>query len=393
LLKAVLRFNDWLCKNSNAGLARSHHLAGGRVLSAEETCGRFPQVRREGLKAGALWYDAIMPDCNRVQIECLRWCAAAGGVALNYVEATDLVRSGDGVSGVVVTDHVADRQHQFRADVVINAAGPACRALAAHFDVDRPELFRSSLAWNLLLNRPPLTDGAVALQPPRPGSRTYFAHSAQGRMLVGTGHAAVAEGRSPCVTQGHVNEMLKDLNSAVPGLDLRSDEIVSLFSGQLPVTRAGTTELSVNPVILDHHRHGGPRGLFSVSGVKYTTARSMAASVIGQLSPRGSCGAAPSASGLPKRPPSSPYALHPRDCPDRIERINRARSLIKCEAPQTLSDLLLRRSNLAFDPAAALVVADDCCVAFGWSGAQRAEQIDRLKDDLEVAALAVRHVP
>ena len=59
--------------------------------------------------------------------------------------------------------------------------------------------------------------------------------------------------------------------------------------------------------------------------------------------------------------------------------------MIEGEAPQTLPDLLLRRSNLAFDPGAALAIAEDCCVAFCWSSAQKAGQVDRLKEDLEKA--------
>jgi glycerol-3-phosphate dehydrogenase len=386
VLGTALRLNDWLSRNRNIDLDAAHQLPDGQVLSAEETRKRFPQVLDSGLKAGALWYDAAMPDCHRVQIEILRWCTSAGGTALNYVEATDLIESDSSVSGVVVMDHVTDQQHEFQAGIVINAAGPKCRALSARFDVDRPELFCSSRAWNLLLDRPPLSDGAVAIQPPKRGSRVYFAHSLGERLLVGTGHAAVNEGESPEVDQRHVDQMLTDLNLAVPGLELRPQDIVRLFSGQLPVTSAGTDALSDKPVILDHHRSGGPQGLFSVSGVKYTTARSTAAAAIKQvLQLRRNVGMG-SVSGLLERPASNPYQLHPQDCPDTGERVRRARGLIETEAPQTLEDLLIRRSNLVFDPGAALAIADDCCTAFGWNSVKSAAQIDHLKTSLTQAA-------
>ena len=61
--------------------------------------------------------------------------------------------------------------------------------------------------------------------------------------------------------------------------------------------------------------------------------------------------------------------------------------MIENEAPQTLPDLLLHRSNLAFDPGAALTIADDCCEAFGWDAVESAEQINRLKDNLKGAAV------
>ena len=199
---------------------------------------------------------------------------------------------------------------------------------------------------------------------------------------MGTGHAAVNEGDSPEVDQVHVDQMLGDLNLAVPGLELRPQNIVRLFSGQMPVTNAGTVALSDKPVILDHHRSGGPRGLFSVSGVKYTTSRSTAAAAIAQILRLRHNVDLRSAPGLPDRPSNNPYLLHPKFCLDRNERIRRARRMIEAEAPQSLEDLLIRRSNLVFDPDAALAIADDCCTAFGWDSVKSATQINRLKTSL-----------
>ena len=64
-----------------------------------------------------------------------------------------------------------------------------------------------------------------------------------------------------------------------------------------------------------------------------------------------------SAPELPERPASNPYRLHPKGCPDRSERMHRAKGMIETEAPQSLGGLLIRRSNLVFDPGAALAIA------------------------------------
>lgn len=386
ILSMALRMNDWLSRNRNKDLHAAQQLPDGRVIDAKETRRRFPQVRGNRLKAGAIWYDATMPDCHRVLVEILRWATAAGGIALNYAEVTDLIENENRASGVSVIDRVTNHKYDFRAGIVINAAGPECRALSAQFDVERPELFHSSLAWNLLLDRPPLSDGAVAIQAPTPKSRVYFAHSLGGRLVVGTGHAAVRDGDSLKVDRTHVDQMLADVNMAVPGLDLRSDEVVRLFAGQLPASRTGTDQLSDRPVFLDHQQNGGPHGLFSVSGVKYTTARSTAEAAITRII-RASQGletlAAP---GLPHRPAVNLYELHPEKCPERVERIRRARVLVETEAPLSLEDLLIRRSNLAFDPAAALAIAEDCCSAFDWDLEESVAQIEQLKNSLDEAA-------
>jgi glycerol-3-phosphate dehydrogenase len=284
-------------------------------------------------------------------------------------------------------DTITNQSYEISARFVINAAGPQCRALSARFHVDRPELFHASLAWNLLLDRPPLSAGAVAIQPPRAGSRVYFAHSLGGRLLVGTGHAAVGEDGTVNVNQRQVNQMLVDINLAIPGLDLQSHEIVRLFSGQLPATSAGTDTLLDKPIIVDHQQSCGPRGLFSVSGVKYTTSRSTAAAAIKRVMQLPQGGKPILTPGLPARPAINQYRLHPDDCPDRSARIRRAKHLIETEAPQSLEDLLIRRSNMVFDPVTTLAIGGDCCVAFGWDSAESAAQIHRLKESLTNAAV------
>ena len=83
LLAAALAVNDRLSRKRNEGLGDDQRLPNGRVLDRDETVARFPQVRTDGLVGGALWYDAVMPDCHRLQIETMRWAASAGGTALN----------------------------------------------------------------------------------------------------------------------------------------------------------------------------------------------------------------------------------------------------------------------------------------------------------------------
>jgi len=51
---------------------------------------------------------------------------------------------------------------------------------------------------------------------------------------------------------------------------------LKIFSGILPVKKEGTDQLAVREVIIDHSKHGGVRGLYSLSGVKLTTSRRVA---------------------------------------------------------------------------------------------------------------------
>ncbi|CAN5205452.1 hypothetical protein BH23GEM4_BH23GEM4_20770 [soil metagenome] len=277
VMRAALAMNDLLSARRNVGVRDDAHLPRGRVLNPAETAAMFPLVERSGLRGGALWYDAVMTDPQRLLMELLRWACVSGARALNYVEAVGLLEEDGRVTGVEGHDHVGAETLRFRAPVVVNCAGPWSRSLARDFDRDLPRLFRSSLAFNVWLRRAPSWEVAVAVTPRQPGARTYFMHPWHGGVLAGTYHGPW-EGDADAVapTAAPIEELLSDLNAAVPGWGLRRDDVGEVYAGLLPVDRDGTIEITKHPEIHDHGTAGGPAGLYSVSGVKFTTARDVA---------------------------------------------------------------------------------------------------------------------
>jgi glycerol-3-phosphate dehydrogenase len=193
------------------------------------------------------------------------------------MEAGDLLKINNCVAGVTAIDQKTKQSLEYRARVVINAAGPWCRKIAKRFDCDKAKLFRGSLAWNVLLGRKPLSNYAVAVAPIRAGGQTYFLLPWKGKLLAGTGHVPWFNStENPMPTEEQMQEFLNDLNLAIPGLELHQGDIVHIFAGLLPVTKDGSVDLVSREVIVDHAEQGGPKGLYSVSGVKYTTSRLVA---------------------------------------------------------------------------------------------------------------------
>jgi glycerol-3-phosphate dehydrogenase len=159
--------------------------------------------------------------------------------------------------------------------------------VARRLDRDRPELFEPALAFNLLLDRPPLGEGALAVTPDRPDAPALFLQPLRGRLFAGTWYAPwTGPLDDPKVPDAALVAALADLAPFVPGGPLRAGEILDVFPGLLPVEKAGTTDLRSRDIVLDHGADGGPRGLFSVSGVKLTTAPTVAAKVVDALGRR-----------------------------------------------------------------------------------------------------------
>lgn len=274
VLRLALRMNDLL--------AREGALPKGRLLSSSEAAGLFPGVDRRGLRGGALWYDVVAPDPERLMVSILGWARSLGACVLDHVEVKDLLTARGRVTGVRALDRRSGRSLDLRAGTVVNCAGPWSREVARRFDRDVPHLFRPVLAFNLLLDREPLSRVALAVAAPGPGARTWFLLPMEGRLLAGTAYAQAKGEEGP--GKEEIAELLSALNAAVPGLSVRRSEVRRVLWGRLPAVAEGSTVPARRPVIHDHGRHGGPVGLVSVSGVKLTTARAVSKGALTILS-------------------------------------------------------------------------------------------------------------
>jgi glycerol-3-phosphate dehydrogenase len=386
VMRAALKVYDVLTRHRNDGLPEHQWVPDGRVLGPAETLAHCEVVPKTHLEGGALWYDGFMPDSQRILIGALRWAAEYGLTALNYVRATGLLKvSKDTVAGIAACDARTGTELQFSARVVVNAAGPWGRDVARAFDRDNPALFRSMLAWNVLFDRPAISAFGIAAAAPGPGAHTYFIVPWKERMLAGTGHAPwLSLRKKPAPTRAQLDAFCFDLNLALPGLHITSRDIVHVFCGLQSATTEGGTEFAKREIISDHSENGGPKGFYSISGIKFTTARKLAERTIEKLFP---AVAAQRLAWHAQCPPPADALAATGVCafdwfPDIADQrwavpfVNIARQ----EAVVHLDDLVLRRSGLGDNPARAMAVGADLCRQLGWDGPRARAEIERLRN-------------
>ncbi|MEM7682863.1 MAG: FAD-dependent oxidoreductase [Planctomycetota bacterium] len=271
--RVAMAMNDALSFRRNAGVSADIHLPGGKVLGPQDTARRFPTVRQEGLRGAGCWPDGRMRCHQRLMIEMLRWAASCGALALNYVRAEGLRVEAGRVTGVQATDVLTGQALTISTTRVMNTAGPACRALAERWHADTPALFRPTLAFNLLLDVDPPSDHAVAVAPPKKDARTFFVTPWHGRTFAGTYHTEHADTvKRGAPSTELVAEMLLGLREAIPGWSPMPSDVARVHAGRLPGDPGGGDDAAHRAVRVDHGKIGGPHGLYTVSGVKYTTA-------------------------------------------------------------------------------------------------------------------------
>ena len=375
IFRAALLANHFLSLKRNKGIQADRHLPAGQVVGVRKSKEIFPLIDPEGLKGGAVWYDAYMPDSQLLVVDLLLAACNLGTTPLNYVQATELLTDTKGnVTGVAALDRESGRDYQYHADLVINAAGPWCRKVVEGVKGSKEELFRPSLAWNVLFNRDALSDHALAVQAKEPGSRLYFITPWKGKIFAGTGHEPwLGEPGRPFPSREQLMNYIQALNRAVPGLDLRIDDVGRIFAGLLPTTEVGSNKLTKREVIVDHGAEGGPKGLFSVGGIKFTTARLVAEKILGLA-------------GLENSVPfdeTGENASYPEIQKD-TQNLEQYRQIFSRDKSIVhLVDFFLRRTTLWENTDEAMILADKLCKLFPWDEDRKQQELEKCKACLQ----------
>jgi glycerol-3-phosphate dehydrogenase len=379
ILRLALLANDILSFNRNRGVREDRRLLNGRVISASRTADVFPMVDANGLKAGAVWYDGAIQEFQRLLMELIKVSAAKGARFLNYTRVTGLMKNENAVTGVTAKDTETGTEYQFNAPVVINAAGPWSRELAGQLDRDHAPLFKKRLLlWNVLFNKPALSGFALGLAPEKGSGRSYFFHPWKNRLLIGTGELTVEKSENETrVPPEEMQKFIDAVNDMAPGLDITTKDIQRVYSGILPARDDGA--LAKREEIFNHETQGGPKGLFSISGVKFTTSRLVADKTLNRIFP-----------GREK--------ISHQELIDNVQTLqfdydwepakesdfDLLKEIIESESVVHLSDLILRRTSIGDHPERALRLLPKIKHLFSWDDRQWRQEEDALKRALNI---------
>ena len=378
-LGVALALNDLGSAGRNRGLPVERRIPAGRVLSAREALRRLPALEGTTMTGAALWYDARIRRPERLTLSFVRSAADRGAVVANYVQVERLLTLGGAIAGVDVTDSRTGSRFQIHARAVVLAAGPWTDSL-----LTGPTSAPQALALNIVVGRR-LADMALGVKsgtgpaddPVIGGHRFLFLAPQDGATLLGTWYA-VDDGSDPRpkVEQGTA-ALLAEFNAACPGLALSPGDVARVQWGRLPL-KAGREPgrhdaLADRPRIRDHGREG-VRHLFSVEGVKYTTARRVAARALDRILE--DLGVADPGCRTAATPLTGAYDVPPDD--PQLE--TRIREAVRNEMALTLGDVVFRRTGLGEAPgpdrgavrAAARIAARE----LGWDPVRESAEVE-----------------
>ena len=296
VMAAALLINDLVGFDRNGLDDPQKNLPQGRTISREECKQHLPGIDDDGLTGGALWYDCQVYNSERLLLSFLHSAVAAGAEAANYVKVTDFLIKDNRILGVKAQDLLDDNQFEIRADLVINNSGPWVNSTLGLMNGRRPDTqVLLSKAMNLVIRRQLFSKFAVGMPSKfefvdndaviNKGSRLLFITPWRNYSLVGTTHVPYdGDPKDFRITEKDIQEFIDEVSEAYPAAGLTRDDVCYCYGGLLPMEsvnpHSGDVTLVKKYMILDHKELDNLAGFMSVVGVKYTTARDVAAKSI-----------------------------------------------------------------------------------------------------------------
>ena len=272
----------WQTPFYGAGLKVYDLLAGrygfgkSRLLSQEETIQRLPNIERDELRGGVVYYDGQFDDA-RLLIDLISTAFDHGATLLNYAPVTAINKGPDGlVNGVTARDSESGETFQIPAKVVVNATGIFTDAVRQMSDPDADRMIAPSQGIHLVFDKSFLRADSALMVPRTSDGRVLFAIPWHNHTVVGTTDTPIPEPvYEPRPLEEEIDFILETAAQYLSRPPRRSD-VLSVYVGIRPLVKPDDGGGKTSSLSRDHVIHIDNYGLLTITGGKWTTYRHMA---------------------------------------------------------------------------------------------------------------------
>lgn len=361
------------------------------VLNTGATLRRFPGIGRSGLTGATVFTDGQVEYAERLCVEVAVAAAGDGAVIRTKARVEEPVLQDGRVAGVRYRDTTTDTLHEVHAPVVLNVAGPWIDRIFRRGAPQQPRLNGGTKGSHLVVEPFPGAPDDVVYYESKTDGRLVLVIPWMGRYLIGTTDLRFDEdpGDARCDAD-EMTYLLGEVNQLIPQAGLTPDDVLFTYSGVRPLPYAPDVDERKIPRshVLHDHAPDLP-GLVTVVGGKLTTYRQLAQDAVddvfrrlGRKSPRCVTQSLPLPGNVGDLEEARRYLLSsgltPRTA-NRLVALYGGRSLnvvaeaaddagleilhegtgalvaellfaVRREFARTLTDVLARRTLLAFEP-------------------------------------------
>ena len=253
------------------------------ILNKEDVVQMLPNIEQNGLKGGVLYYDGQFDDA-RLAINLAQTCASQGGVLINYMRVTGLLKDEHGkVSGVKATDLESTEVFSISAKVVVNATGVFVDEVLKMDSSTGDPTVRPSQGVHVVLKNSFLPGESALMIPSTEDGRVLFAVPWHDHLLVGTTDTPLEKhSLEPVALNDEVDFIMKTLRHYLVRKP-REEDILSIFAGLRPLAAQGNRNGKTKEISRSHKLMTSASGLVTITGGKWTTYRKMAEDTVDEM--------------------------------------------------------------------------------------------------------------
>jgi len=258
-------------------LAGKYGFGKSRVLSAQETIERLPNLQTEGLRGGVIYYDGQFDD-TRLLIHMAATAADHGATLLNYAPVLEITKDEDGFAdGLAWKDEESGHQFHASARVIVNATGIFADNVRRMTDPAAKKMIAPSQGIHLVFERNFLRADAAIMVPHTSDGRVLFAIPWHQHTVVGTTDTPIQEPSYEPLPFEEEIEFILDTAARFLSRPPTREDILSIYVGIRPLVKSdGDGGEKTSALSRDHTIHIDSAGLVTIVGGKWTTYRHMA---------------------------------------------------------------------------------------------------------------------
>ena len=249
-----------------------------RMLSRDELILAEPGLDRQGLKAGAQYYDGQVTFIERLVMENVLSARAAGADVRNYSPAIGINVRERCVRAVQFLDGATGRETEVSARVVINAAGPWVDRVLATVNREIRQFMGGTKGSHIVVDPFEGAPTDACYVEARQDGRPFFIIPWNRQYLIGTTDIRYdGDPGELTASAEEIDYLIAETNTVIPSAALSREDINFAYAGVRPLPRRDKgpeSAITRKHIIMKHRRVA--RGLISIIGGKITTYRNLA---------------------------------------------------------------------------------------------------------------------
>lgn len=248
-------------------------------LSRSTTGESLGTIRTEGLYGGVRYYDCQFDDA-RLAVNLVQTIAELGGLGVNYMKVTRLLKSNHRITGVIAEDQERGKTLEIPARAVINATGVFVDRIIRMDDPQARRQVKPSQGIHLVMDRSFLAGKEALMIPRTPDGRVLFAVPWHDHIVVGTTDVEKQEAQlEPVAAPEEVDYILETAGRYMKHAP-RKEEVLSVFTGLRPLAAPQVEGKKTKEISRGHRIIVSESGLVTLTGGKWTTYRKMGEDVV-----------------------------------------------------------------------------------------------------------------